>query len=90
MGVLYGVLTGAVSVLMGAGDADPLRLGVVIAAGMTGSMMIAATVGTCVPLLLDRSGVDPAVATGPFVTTAVDVLGLLFYFWLATVLLGIG
>ena len=50
---------------------------------------IAAAVGTCTPLVLDRYGVDPAIATGPFVTTAVDIMGLLFYFWLATVLLGV-
>jgi magnesium transporter len=42
-----------------------------------------------VPLVLERLNIDPAVATGPFVTTSVDVMGLLFYFWLATVLLGV-
>jgi magnesium transporter len=54
---------------------------------MMGSMMIAAAVGTCVPLIMHRLNIDPAIATGPFVTTAVDILGLLLYFWLATVLL---
>lgn len=69
---------------------DPIRMGLVVAAGTAGSMTIAAFVGTCTPLVLDRFGIDPAIATGPFVTTSVDVMGLLFYFWLATVLLGIG
>ena len=49
------------------------------------SMIIAAAVGTSVPLVLHRFNVDPAIATGPFVTTSVDILGLLFYFWLATI-----
>jgi magnesium transporter len=53
-------------------------------------MTLAAIVGTCTPLALDRAGVDPAIATGPFVTTSVDVMGLLFYFWLANILLGAG
>jgi magnesium transporter len=54
-----------------------------------GSMTIAATVGTCIPLLMHRLKIDPAVSTGPFVTTSVDMLGLMFYFWLATMLLGV-
>jgi magnesium transporter len=68
---------------------EPWRLALVVMVGTAGSMTIAALVGTCTPLVLDRFGVDPAVATGPFVTTAVDVMGLIFYFWLATVLIGI-
>jgi magnesium transporter len=51
-------------------------------------MTIAATVGTSLPMLLNRFQIDPAVSTVQFVTTAVDILGLLYYFWLATVLLG--
>jgi magnesium transporter len=54
---------------------------------MMGSMMIAAAVGTCVPLIMHRLNIDPAIATGPFVTTSVDILGLLLYFWLASAML---
>ena len=89
MGLAYGLLIGSSSYLLHA-DVDALRLGFVVMMGTAGSMTIAAFVGTCTPLLLDRTGVDPAVATGPFVTTSVDVLGLLFYFWLASRLLGVG
>lgn len=89
LGLIYGLLIGSSSYLMG-GDADPMRLGFVVMMGTTGSMTIAAFVGTCTPLVLDRFGVDPAVATGPFVTTSVDVIGLLFYFWLASTMLGVG
>jgi len=88
LGLLYGLLIGGSSFLM-SGGVDPWLLGLVIMMGTAGSMSIAAFVGTCTPLVLDRVGVDPAVATGPFVTTSVDVLGLLFYFWLATQLLGV-
>ncbi len=90
LGLLYGVLIGLFAVGLGAEGADPWRLGVVVACGCAGSMVLAALVGTCTPLALDRLGVDPAIATGPFVTTSVDVMGLLFYFWLANVLLGTG
>jgi magnesium transporter len=90
LGLIYGILIGLAAVYVGADNAEPWRLGVVVAGGCVGSMTLAALVGTCVPLALDRFGVDPAIATGPFVTTSVDVMGLLFYFWLAHALLGIG
>jgi magnesium transporter len=90
LGLIYGILIGMVALWVGSELAEPWRLGVVVAAGCTGSMILAAFVGTCTPLALDRFGVDPAIATGPFVTTSVDVMGLLFYFWLAAALLGVG
>ena len=90
MGFLYGIVVGAVAVALGGASADPWHLGAVIALGMIGSMTLAAAVGAGVPLLLHRLDVDPAVATGPFVTTTVDVLGLLIYLFLARLLLGLG
>ena len=66
---------------------DMLPLIGVLTGGLVGSMTIAAAVGAGIPLVLERLQIDPAVATGPFVTTAVDVLGLLFYFGLASVML---
>jgi magnesium transporter len=89
-GVLYGLLIAGVAMALGDGAVDPLRLGAVVALGTFLSMTLAAAVGTLVPLLLDRLAVDPAIATGPFVTTSVDVLGLMLYLWLAARLLGIG
>lgn len=94
LGITLGILSGllisvAASFMQLESSPDPLRLSLVLTGGLVGSMTIAATVGACVPLLLDRFNVDPAVATGPFVTTSVDVLGLLFYFTLAAYLLGI-
>lgn len=51
------------------------------------NMAVAATVGTTIPLLFKRINVDPTIATGPFVTIAIDVLGILSYFGLAQLLL---
>ena len=52
-----------------------------------GSMMlvivVAALVGTFVPIVLDKRGVDPAIATGPFITTCNDILGIFLFFYLA-------
>lgn len=88
LGLIYGALIAGAAWIVGGGP-EPWRLATVVMLGTAGSMTIAAAVGTCTPLVLDRFGVDPAVATGPFVTTSVDVMGLIFYFWLATVLIGI-
>jgi magnesium transporter len=89
LGMVYGVAVALLAPVLGATHEDPLGLGLTITLGMMGSMIIAAAVGTSVPLLLNRLHIDPAIATGPFVTTSVDILGLLFYFWLATWLLPI-
>lgn len=51
-------------------------------------IIIAALVGTFVPIFLDKRGIDPAVATGPFITTSNDVFGILIYFTIAKVILG--
>jgi magnesium transporter len=52
-------------------------------------MSVAALVGSLVPMLFARIHVDPAVATGPFVTTAIDIISVYFYFQISAILLGI-
>ena len=89
LGMVYGIVIALLAPLLGTTGSDPFGLGLVITLGMMGSMIIAAAVGTSAPLILHRLNIDPAIATGPFVTTSVDILGLLFYFWLATVVLKI-
>jgi magnesium transporter len=76
LGLLYALLVGVAGAAMGDRPLDGLAIGLSMAIGMT----IAATVGSAVPLLLARLGADPAVATGPFVTTALDLIGVLVYF----------
>ncbi len=65
---------------------DPM-LGLVIGLAMFLSILLAATTGTVVPMILKRYGFDPALATGPFITTTNDVLNLLIYFTVASLLL---
>uniref|UniRef100_UPI0040490B3C magnesium transporter n=2 Tax=Flavobacteriaceae TaxID=49546 RepID=UPI0040490B3C len=48
----------------------------------------AAVIGTFIPIFLNKRGIDPAIATGPFITTSNDVLGILIYFSIAKVILG--
>ena len=49
----------------------------------------AAGIGAVIPLAFQRVGVDPAIATGPFVTTVVDLLGIVIYFNVARLMLGL-
>ncbi|MRT15597.1 magnesium transporter [Vitellibacter sp. q18] len=51
-------------------------------------IIIAALIGTFIPILLDKRGIDPAVATGPFITTSNDIFGILTYFLIAKLILG--
>lgn len=61
----------------------PSYLGMVVGLSVFGVMVMAATVGTFVPMILKRFNVDAAVATGPFITTTIDVLGVSLYFTIA-------
>ncbi|MFC1543331.1 magnesium transporter [Candidatus Neomarinimicrobiota bacterium] len=84
LGVLFGLLLGTMAWIFGSA-----RLGSVVALAICITMFISALLGTLVPIILRRLDIDPAIATGPFVTTSVDVLGILVYFLLAKSLLGI-
>jgi len=52
-------------------------------------IIVAGIIGTFVPLFLDKRGVDPAIATGPFITTSNDIFGILIYFMIAKLILHI-
>ena len=52
-------------------------------------IIVAGIVGTFIPLFLHQRGIDPAIATGPFITTSNDIFGILIYFWIAKFILGI-
>jgi len=62
---------------------DP-RFGLILGMAMLAVIFNAAFTGTLIPFLLKRVGVDPAIATGPFITTSNDVLGLVVYFSMIT------
>ena len=85
LGILYGLLLGVFAVFKFL-DVSPM-LGIVVGTSICISMIIAATIGSLVPLVLNRFEIDPAVATGPFVTTSIDILGVACYFLIAIYLL---
>jgi len=83
MGTLYGILVGLVAWAVAGSPYYGLTVGLAFVAGM----IIASGVGASLPIVLSRIGFDPAVATGPLVTTAVDILGIAAYFGIAAGLL---
>ncbi len=87
LGTLYGILLGVFANF--AFTDTPDSLGFVVGLSICASMIIAATVGTIIPLILRKLDIDPAIATGPFVTTSIDILGVLFYFLIASIFLQI-
>ncbi len=63
-------------------------IGIIVTIALVSVIIIASLIGTFVPLLLDKFGIDPALATGPFITTSNDICGILIYFSIAKLILG--
>lgn len=84
LALCFAVGLASFAALMGYG---PPRFPLVVGMGILASMTVAASLGTLLPLLLSRAGADPAVASGPFVTTSSDVAGILTFCLIASLLL---
>ncbi|QIE44803.1 magnesium transporter [Pseudohalocynthiibacter aestuariivivens] len=82
-GLIFAVVMGIVGMLWFGGPA----LGYVIAAAMVINLVMAGLAGTVIPVLLEKAGVDPALASGAFVTTVTDVVGFFAFLGLAAVVL---
>ncbi|MEQ9242322.1 magnesium transporter [Roseovarius indicus] len=82
-GLIFAVVMGVIGVLWFGGP----ELGYVIAAAMVINLVVAGLAGTVIPVILDRIGVDPALASGAFVTTVTDVVGFFAFLGLAVVVL---
>ncbi|NQU68061.1 MAG: magnesium transporter [Candidatus Marinimicrobia bacterium] len=89
LGIVYGIFLGLLAFFMYPGFSSPLRLGVVVGLAIFCAMTIASTIGSILPIVLHKLNIDPAIATGPFVTTSVDMMGVLTYFSIASLLLHI-
>jgi magnesium transporter len=84
LAVGFGAGLASLAALIGYG---PPAFPIVVGLGISASMLIAATLGTLLPLVFRRLGADPAVASGPVVTTTTDILGIAAFFLVAHLLL---
>lgn len=66
----------------------PYLVSITIGIALIAVIIMAALIGTFIPIFLDKRGIDPAVATGPFITTSNDLFGVLLYFLIAKLILG--
>jgi magnesium transporter len=82
-GLVMGLTVGAVATFIGEGP----RLGIVVFLAMVGNLMVAGFAGAFIPIVLERTGIDPAVASSIFVTTFTDVCGFLLLLGLAGAIL---
>lgn len=82
-GLVFALVMGIVGILW----FGSFGLAYVIAAAMVINLIVAGLAGTVIPLMLDRAGVDPALASGAFVTTVTDVVGFFAFLGLAVVVL---
>jgi magnesium transporter len=84
LGCMYGVMLGVITLFIYPGNP---RMSFVVGLSIFNSMTIAAFIGTILPIVFFKLGKDPAVASGPFVSTAMDLVGVVAYFSIAVLLI---
>jgi len=88
LSLINGLVLAIILIIFGQIVNQDLSMSLTIAGSMMGVIIIAALVGTFVPIILDKQGIDPAIATGPFITTANDIFGIFLFFYIAKISLG--
>ena len=86
--IINGLILSLILILFGMIINQSLEMSIAISSSMVLVIIVAALIGTSVPIILDKFGIDPAIATGPFITTGNDVVGILLFFYVAKIILG--
>ncbi|MDR5589113.1 magnesium transporter [Christiangramia sp. SM2212] len=86
--LINGIALGTLVIIFGYIVGQPQIVSFTIALALLTVIIIAALIGTFVPIILDKQGIDPAIATGPFITTSNDIFGIFIFFFLAKTILG--
>jgi len=86
--MINGLILSLILVVFGLIINQPFDMSIAISSSMILVIIVAALIGTSVPIILDKFGIDPAIATGPFITTGNDVIGILLFFYIAKIILG--
>ncbi len=88
LALLNGVILAVILLLFTWAWKGDLNTAIAIAISLVTVTVAAGVIGTFTPLFLHKRGIDPAIATGPFITTSNDIFGILIYFSIAKVILG--
>ena len=86
--LLNGIILSLIIIVFGLLINQSLDMSITISVSMILVIIVAALIGTSVPIILEKFGIDPAIATGPFITTGNDVVGILLFFYIAKIILG--
>jgi len=86
VGLLIGLITGIALSVVALIWQNNFLLGIVIGLSLCITVVVAATIGTLLPLIFTKIKIDPAIASGPLITTIIDMGGLLIYFSLGSLL----
>ena len=87
LSLINGFALALIIIFFGALINQELLVSFTIAGSMILVIVVAALVGTFVPIILDKKNIDPAIATGPFITTANDIFGIFLFFYIAKLVL---
>ena len=87
LSLINGIILGLLTILFGILIDQPIELSLVISLSMLCVIVVAALIGTSIPIILEKKGIDPAIATGPFITTSNDIFGIFLFFYIAKIFL---
>lgn len=87
LSLINGFFLAVVLIIFGWVIDQDFTLSLTVAGSMMGVIIVAALIGTFVPIILNKRGIDPAIATGPFITTSNDIFGIYFFFYIAQIFL---
>lgn len=88
LALINGIALGALVLLFGHLAGFDQQIILSVAVSIIAVIIVAALVGTFVPIILDKRGIDPAIATGPFITTSNDIFGIFIFFYISKLILG--
>jgi magnesium transporter len=88
LSLINGIALGLLVILFGFITKMEIDFSLTVAISMLCVIIVAALIGTFVPIILDKRGIDPAIATGPFITTSNDIFGIFLFFYIAKIILG--
>lgn len=87
VGLLNGITCSAIILAAAFALGYGIEISITVSVSLLVIIVFAALFGTIIPLTLQKHNIDPALATGPFITTINDVLGLFIYFWIGQIIL---
>ncbi len=88
LSLINGIILALLIILFGLIMQYDIYFSLAVAISLISVIIIASLIGTFVPIILDKKGIDPALATGPFITTSNDIFGIFIFFYIAKLMLG--